>query len=265
MTQVTIDLGKVKFNWRGTYDPSASYSSDDVVHYGGSAWVAVNTVTGLAPGATADWEMMALGGDPLSTMTTPGDLLVRGVTGLERLPIGPADSFVKVNSAGDGIEYGVDNNAKLIQRVRNVYTSGAWTNTTAMNWVPGLYYDFTPKSDTSTIKMTVGFTLRRDGTYDHLTEINTAISNPDGSSISYFPQRWQDSDHSGTYQNNWNHYELETPSWGSGTSKRIGVLSAAHDYANYRAVFHQTTWNNYTQSGIGTNAYPYWIVEEWEY
>ena len=265
MTQVTIDLGKVKFNWRGTYDPTTAYTKDDVVQYGGSSWVAVNAVSALAPGATADWDLMAVGGDPLSTMTTEGDLLVRGATGLERLPLGPANSLVKVNSAGTAVEYGSDSNAKLIQRQRNVYTGGAWENTTGMNWVPGLYYNFTPQSNTSTIKLVIGFAVRRIGTYDHITEMNLALSNPDGSSISYFPNRFENSNHASTYQNSWSHYELETSSWGSGVQKRIGALSAGHDYSNYRGRFHETYWSNYSQAGVSNNAYPYWIVEEWEY
>jgi len=264
MTQVTIDLGKVKFNWRGTYDPSASYSSDDVVHYGGSAWVAVSSVTGLAPGATADWEMMALGGDPLSTMITPGDLLVRGATGLERLPLGPPNSLVKVNSAGTAVEYGSDSNAKLIQRQRNVYTSGAWENTTAMNWVPGLYYDVTPVDDTSAIVIKTGFTVRKIGANDHITNMNVAMSNPDGSDIQYI-SRFETSNHSGTYHNQWTHYEFEVPSWGAGITKRIGLLSAAYDYANYRGRFHETYWSQYDATTFGLNAYPYWIAEEWKF
>ena len=31
MTAVTIDLGKIKFNWKGAYDPAVTYDVDDVV------------------------------------------------------------------------------------------------------------------------------------------------------------------------------------------------------------------------------------------
>lgn len=107
MTQVTVDLGKIKFNWRGTYDAAASYVKDDVVEYGGSSWVALASVSASAPTSlNTNWDLMAQGGNPSSIMTTQGDLLVRDGSGLVRLPIGATDQVLMVDSAGTGLTYG---------------------------------------------------------------------------------------------------------------------------------------------------------------
>lgn len=106
MTQVTVDLGKIKFNWRGSYDATSSYVKDDVVEYGGSSWVATNDSSAIAPtNPSPVWDLMALGGDPVATMTNQGDLLVRGASGLERLPIGASGQALQVNSGGNGLEF----------------------------------------------------------------------------------------------------------------------------------------------------------------
>ena len=110
MTQTTIDLGKIKFNWRGAYDPSVTYYKDDVVSYGGSSHILkVTSSTAVAPvyvnGVHPAWDLMVQGGDPSSIMTTQGDLLVKGASGLERVPVGTAGQALAVNSAGNGVEF----------------------------------------------------------------------------------------------------------------------------------------------------------------
>lgn len=108
MTAVTIDLGKVKFNWKGAYDPAVTYDVDDVVQYGGSSWVCIveNTLAIAPVTGSSNWELMALGGDPSSILTTNGDLLVRDANGLARFPIGTADQVLMVDSSGTGLVYG---------------------------------------------------------------------------------------------------------------------------------------------------------------
>ena len=60
-----IDLGKLKFNWRGEWLTTSTYETDDVVYYNGSAYVAVQNSTGSNP-ATAHalgtaWDKMTEG------------------------------------------------------------------------------------------------------------------------------------------------------------------------------------------------------------
>ena len=109
----TIDLGKIKFNWRGTYAGGTAYVPDDVVYYMdgsvGSSYMCVANTTGNAPssGGTlhASWEYLAKG-QATSPTTTQGDLIVRGASADERLAIGAAGKALKVNSSGNGLEYG---------------------------------------------------------------------------------------------------------------------------------------------------------------
>ncbi|EFO29143.1 hypothetical protein TRICHSKD4_4958 [Roseibium sp. TrichSKD4] len=63
-----IDLGKLKFTWRGEYDAATEYEADDTVRLGASAYICVasDKVTGIAPTPGADnatWELMARGTD----------------------------------------------------------------------------------------------------------------------------------------------------------------------------------------------------------
>lgn len=109
----TIDLGKIKFNWRGTYAGATAYVPDDVVYYVdgsvGSSYMCVANTTGNAPssGGTlhASWEYLAKG-QSVSPTTTQGDLIVRGASADQRLAIGTAGQALKVNSSANGLEYG---------------------------------------------------------------------------------------------------------------------------------------------------------------
>ena len=130
----TIDLGKIKFNWRGTYAGGTAYVPDDVVYYVdgsvGSSYMCVANTTGNAPssGGTlhASWEYLAKG-QATSPTTTQGDLIVRGASADERLAIGSAGHALKVNASANGLEYG-DVSAGL--QSMNVYTTpgtATWT------------------------------------------------------------------------------------------------------------------------------------------
>ena len=109
----TIDLGKIKFNWRGTYAGGTAYVPDDVVYYVdgsvGSSYMCVANTTGNAPssGGTlhASWQYLAKG-QATSPTTTQGDIIVRGASADGRLAIGSAGQVLKVNSGANGLEYG---------------------------------------------------------------------------------------------------------------------------------------------------------------
>ena len=108
----TIDLGKIKFNWRGTYAGGTAYVPDDVVYYMdgsvGSSYMCVANTTGNAPssGGTvhASLEYLAKG-QAVSPTTTQGDLRVRGSSADERLAIGAAGKVLTVNSSANGFEF----------------------------------------------------------------------------------------------------------------------------------------------------------------
>ena len=119
----TIDLGKVKLVWRGTYNGSFNYVPDDVVYYVdgsvGSSYICIANTTGNAPSSGgslhASWNYLAKG-QSTSPTTTQGDIIVRGASADGRLAIGAAGEALKVNSAGNGLEYG---SAAVIKKIHS--------------------------------------------------------------------------------------------------------------------------------------------------
>ena len=75
----TIDLGKIKLVWKGTYNNSTAYKVDDLVEYTDtnitSTYICVADSTGNAPSsggsAHASWNYMAKGvADPIPTQSS---------------------------------------------------------------------------------------------------------------------------------------------------------------------------------------------------
>ena len=153
----TIDLGKIKFNWRGTYAGGTAYVPDDVVYYMdgsvGSSYMCVANTTGNAPssGGTphASWEYLAKG-QATSPTTTQGDVIVRGASADERLAIGSANQVLKVNGSGNGLTYGTGGGiAQVIQS--STISTGSLNLTTrgTLYDIPHLNVTITPASTSS--------------------------------------------------------------------------------------------------------------------
>jgi len=151
----TIDLGKIKFNWRGTYAGGTAYVPDDVVYYMdgsvGSSYMCVANTTGNAPssGGTlhASWEYLAKG-QATSPTTTQGDLIVRGASADERLAIGSAGQAVKVNSSGNGLEYGTAGGILQVKTStnRDVTGSVSVSSTNTLYDIPNHNVTITPSN-----------------------------------------------------------------------------------------------------------------------
>ncbi len=161
----TIDLGKIKFNWRGTYAGGTAYVPDDVVYYMdgsvGSSYMCVANTTGNAPssGGTlhASWEYLAKG-QATSPTTTQGDLIVRGASADERLAIGAAGKALKVNASANGLEYGTA--GRILQLVTTeISDTKSVSGTNQQNFVdiPGINVTITPTVASS--KIHVQFSL----------------------------------------------------------------------------------------------------------
>ena len=157
----TIDLGKIKLKWRGTWSSGGAYTIDDVVEYTDgsvtSSYIAVAASSNQAPstGGTANssyWNFLAKG-QATSPTTTQGDLIVRGASADERLAIGAAGKALKVNSAGNGLEYGPGGG--LVQtRFKTITAATAVsTDTTYVN-PAGFSHTITPTSASNHILVT---------------------------------------------------------------------------------------------------------------
>jgi len=110
----TINLGAIKFNWKGAYNSSTTYAVDDVVSSGGNSYVCIQAHSNQAVGnATAYWNIMSSAGtngtngtDVGTTLTTQGDILYRDGSGLQRLAKGTAGQVLQMNSGATAPEYG---------------------------------------------------------------------------------------------------------------------------------------------------------------
>ena len=56
----TIDIGKIKPVFKGTYDNSTAYVLDDIVYYNGSSYVAKTSTTGNLPTDATKWKYSLL-------------------------------------------------------------------------------------------------------------------------------------------------------------------------------------------------------------
>ena len=93
----TLDVGKIKFTWRGAYSASTAYVVDDVVSHTGSSWVCIQNGTGQTPaGGSSFWQVMAEG---ITTLTTRGDLLTRSASANTRLAIGSSGQVLKAGAS----------------------------------------------------------------------------------------------------------------------------------------------------------------------
>jgi hypothetical protein len=89
----TINIGNLAFTHKGDYDGSTAYAKNDVVYYStnGNAYIAKQATTGNAPTNATYWNQFAQGS---------GGIWNAG------LSLGSASQVVKVNAAGNALEFG---------------------------------------------------------------------------------------------------------------------------------------------------------------
>jgi len=112
----TLDLGKIKQVWRGTYNNSTAYTVDDLVAFTDSGitstYICVANSTGNAPSSSgtahASWNYLAKGvADPIPTQ------------------LGNSGKFLKT----DGSSLSFDTAGKILQIKKNSFTPGTVTGT----------------------------------------------------------------------------------------------------------------------------------------
>ena len=154
----TINLGSIKFNWKGVYAGGTAYVIDDVVSYNGSSYVCIQASTGNLPTVTTHWNIMSSAGtngtdgtDVGTTLTTQGDILYRDGSGLQRLPKGTAGKALLMNSSANAPEWG-DAGGGLVQVVSTT-KNDTWSSSGTGNFqaVTGLSVTITPSATSSKI------------------------------------------------------------------------------------------------------------------
>ena len=137
----TINLGSIKFNWKGAYNGATAYAVDDVVSSGGSSYVCILASTGNAVSNGTYWNIMSSAGtngtngtDVGTTITTQGDLLFRDGSGLQRLAKGTASQVLAINSGATAPEWVTAASGGAISTSTAERTT-SFTTSTADSWV----------------------------------------------------------------------------------------------------------------------------------
>jgi len=166
----TINLGAIRYNWKGAWSNSTAYVINDVVSNGGNSYVAIQAGTNQAVGnATAYWNIMSSAGtngtDLSTTLTTQGDVLYRDGSGLQRLAKGTAGQVLQMNSGATAPEYATASGGKILQiKLGSSSTTQYSTNSNSMTDV-GADYNIviTPTSATSRMLIHVQFANQSAG------------------------------------------------------------------------------------------------------
>ena len=109
----TINLGRIKPVFQGAYNASTAYVVDDIVTFGGETFICILASTGNATSNATYWSKLAKKGDDVSQLTTQGDILYRGASGVERLAAGTSGNVLVTKGAA---------------------SNPTWESATSINW-----------------------------------------------------------------------------------------------------------------------------------
>ena len=181
----TVNLGKIKLKWRGTWSSGGSYTIDDVVSYTDgnitSSYIAVAASSNQAPSTggsenSSYWNFLAKG-QATSPTTTQGDLIVRGASADERLAIGSAGQALKVNGSANGFVFG---SAGGILQVKQVKTTAYVTSGGSFSDITGLSITITPTNATTQMMLVPNIsTYHPSGSTQYAIRINSTNSTID--------------------------------------------------------------------------------------
>ena len=142
----TVNIGSLKFNWKGTYNGSTAYAIDDVTEYNGSSYICILASTGNLPTNTTYFQPMATKGtdgtDVGTTITTQGDILYRDGSGLQRLAAGTAGQALLTGGAGANPSWG-DAGGGMATLIKKTSISGSPTLVDFVHGTGGVVFDST--------------------------------------------------------------------------------------------------------------------------
>lgn len=147
----TVDLGKIKFVWRGAYNNITAYTPDDVVSSGGSSYICIAASTGNAVSNGTYWNLLAqTGTDVGTTLTTQGDILYRSGSGLARLGYGTSGNVLTTKGSGQNPVWEAASGGKVLQAVTGTSSTANTTTSTSFTDT-GLNVTITPSATSSKI------------------------------------------------------------------------------------------------------------------
>ena len=249
----TVNLGAIKFNWKGAYNNSTAYVVDDVVSSSGSSYVCILASQGNAVSNGTYWNIMSSAGtngtngtngtDVGTVITTQGDILYRDGSGLQRLAKGTAGQVLKMNSGATAPEYGSGGG---ISQVIHSHTNTQTSTSSHTAWVDtGLSIQITPTSTSNKILLLFsGIVGSKPGAYSmglRLDRNGTAVLN--GGAGRYLADSWYDnwSSNNGYNKHTASLNILDAP---SSTSQLTYKIQMASGYANETVYFNNNQAND---------------------
>jgi alpha-tubulin suppressor-like RCC1 family protein len=91
----TLNLGALKFNWKGVYSGATAYVVNDCVSFGGNSYVCIVANAGQVTTNLTYWNVLTQG---LTVMTTTGDIIYQDTGGPTRLPVGSGGQVLVIAS-----------------------------------------------------------------------------------------------------------------------------------------------------------------------
>ena len=141
----TINIANLTFTHKGNYDGSTAYVKNDVVYYAtnGNAYIAKQGTTGNVPTNGTYWSQFAAGS---------GGIWNAG------LSLGSAGQAVKVNAAGNALEFGAVAGGKVLQVVAASTETNVNSSSTSFVNTGGLpSFSFTPSATSSKVLLIANF------------------------------------------------------------------------------------------------------------
>ena len=157
-----INLGAIKFNWKGAYAGGTAYVVDDVVSYQGSSYVCILASTGNLPTDTTYWNVMAEGGDVATVLTTQGDILYRDGSGLQRLGAGTSGQLLQSGGTGANVSW-TDAPSGVVKQIIQSQDSTQRSTVSTSYTTAGNTLDLTITPTSTSSKMLVSFSFTGGG------------------------------------------------------------------------------------------------------
>ena len=186
----TINLGSIKFNWKGAYAGGTAYAVDDVVSYNGSSYICILASTGNLPTNGTYFSVMSQAGtdgtDVGTTITTQGDILYRNASGLQRLGAGTSGQYLETKGASANPVWSTVSSGAYTLSQFTPDTFGSQTHAgsanTAYNF--GTALTTTPSASTDLIELTLNMNV--EGTVERYYGLAFGVNTSDswGSSTS---------------------------------------------------------------------------------
>ena len=241
----TVNLGKIKFVNRGTYNNSTAYTADDVVIFTDTVGGLQNTSAYIATASTT-------GNAPASGGTVHGSWQVLAQGAPDRLPSqsGQGGKFLKT----DGSSLSFDTAGKILQIYHTAKTGKQTIGSTAWVDVTGMSLTITPQTSTSKFLVQVrGHGAPRDSVYFMGNKLVKVVG---GSTSDMANMTGNDSNRFGS------HVCL-----GTSNASYSGCPSYARSFYVYHQVssISQITFKVQSRQGYGGNHAIYWNSTNYTY